>query len=102
MVVAVEHVEPRSKVEVKSKTNGIVQALLVDEGEKVKEGQVLAELDKEYLAAQVREAKAALGRAAEGLKHSATRSPIAGVVLSRKTEVNSLEGWMEFLTHATH
>lgn len=59
-VVARGRIEPLSKVEVKSKANGIIKALLVDVGDSVKEGQVLAELDKEDLQAQVRGAKAAL------------------------------------------
>jgi HlyD family secretion protein len=59
-VVAVGQVEPLSKVEVKSKANGIIQALRVDVGDDVTEGQVLAELDKENLQAQLREAKATL------------------------------------------
>jgi HlyD family secretion protein len=45
---------------VKSKANGIIQALLVEEGDPVKEGQVLAELDKADLQAQVRQAQAVL------------------------------------------
>lgn len=57
-VVAVGQVEPLSKVEVKSKANGIIQALMVDVGDTVQEGQVLAELDKEYLEAEVRGARA--------------------------------------------
>lgn len=59
-VVARGKIEPLSKVEVKSKANGIIQALLVDVGDQVKEGQILAELDKEDLQAQVRGAKATL------------------------------------------
>src|SRR5262244_103636 len=57
-VVARGKIEPLSKVEVKSKANGIIKGLLVDVGDTVKEGQILAELDKEDLQAQVREAKA--------------------------------------------
>jgi HlyD family secretion protein len=57
-VVAIGHVEALSKVAVKSKANGIIQALLVDAGDKVMEGQVLAELDKENPQALLREAKA--------------------------------------------
>ena len=57
-VVAIGKIEPLSKVELKSKANGIIQALRVDVGDPVTEGQVLAELDKENLQAQVREAKA--------------------------------------------
>jgi HlyD family secretion protein len=59
-VVARGKIEPLSKVEVKSKANGIIQKLLVDVGDGVKEGQVLAELDKENLRAQSREAAASL------------------------------------------
>ncbi|MEN6602984.1 MAG: efflux RND transporter periplasmic adaptor subunit [Bryobacteraceae bacterium] len=59
-VVATGKVQPRSKVEVKSKASGIVKKLLVDYGEFVRQGQVLAEIDKEELQAQVREAKAIL------------------------------------------
>ena len=57
-VVARGRIEPLSKVEVKSKANGIIQALLVDVGDAVKPDQILAELDKADLQAQVREAKA--------------------------------------------
>ena len=59
-VVATGKIQPRSKVEVKSKASGIVQKLRVDYGEFVKQGQVLAELDKEQLQASVREARAVL------------------------------------------
>ena len=67
-VVARGRIEPLSRVEVKSKANGIITALLVEEGDPVKEGQVLAELDKADLQAQVREATARLGvMTSEGL-----------------------------------
>jgi HlyD family secretion protein len=59
-VVATGRVEPITKIEVKSKANGIIKELKVEVGDLVKPGQVLAELDKENLAARVREAKAAL------------------------------------------
>jgi HlyD family secretion protein len=59
-VVARGKIEPLSKVDVKSKANGIIQVLKVDVGDTVKEGEILAELDKEDLQAQVRGAKAAL------------------------------------------
>ncbi|MCX6622617.1 MAG: biotin/lipoyl-binding protein, partial [Acidobacteria bacterium] len=44
-VVATGKVQPRFKVEVKSKASGIVKKVLVDYGQYVKTGQVLAELD---------------------------------------------------------
>jgi HlyD family secretion protein len=59
-VVARGKIEPFSKVDVKSKANGIIKALLVDVGDEVKTGQILVELDKENLQAQVREAHATL------------------------------------------
>ena len=69
-VVATGKIEPRAKVEVKSKASGIVKQLFVDYGEHVRTGQVLAELDKEELQARVREAKAIL-MAAEAAQQSA-------------------------------
>jgi HlyD family secretion protein len=54
-VVATGKIEPISKVEIKSKANGIIEALSVDVGDLVASGDVLAELDKEQLAARLRE-----------------------------------------------
>jgi HlyD family secretion protein len=59
-VVATGRVEPISKVEIKSKANGIIKELRVNVGDMVSPGQVLAELDQENLAARLREARAAL------------------------------------------
>ncbi len=59
-VVATGRIEPISKVEIKSKANGIVKELKVDVGDRVTVGQVLVELDKDNLAARLREARAAL------------------------------------------
>jgi HlyD family secretion protein len=59
-VVATGKIQPLAKVEIKSKASGIVKKLYVDYGDRVKEGQVLAELDREQLEAGVREARANL------------------------------------------
>ncbi|MBI2955943.1 MAG: efflux RND transporter periplasmic adaptor subunit [Acidobacteria bacterium] len=59
-VVATGKIEPLARVEVKSKASGIVKQILVDYGDPVRRGQVLVELDKEELAARVREARASL------------------------------------------
>ena len=59
-VVATGKIEPITKVEIKSKASGIVKQLLVEEGQAVKHGQVLVELDKEEIQARVRQARAAL------------------------------------------
>ena len=55
-VVATGKIQPLTKVEVKSKASGIVKKLYVHYGDHVKNGQVLAELDRELLEASVREA----------------------------------------------
>jgi HlyD family secretion protein len=67
-VVATGRIEPITKVEIKSKANGIIKELKVEVGDLVTPGQTLAELDKEDLAARVREAKAALIGAESNLK----------------------------------
>ena len=59
-VVATGKVTPITKVEVKSKASGIVKKLLVDYGDHVKKGQLLAQLDKIEIEAQVEQSKAAL------------------------------------------
>jgi HlyD family secretion protein len=59
-VVATGKVEPITKVEIKSKANGIIKALHVDMDSVVREGDVLVELDKDQLAAALRGAEANL------------------------------------------
>jgi HlyD family secretion protein len=59
-VVATGKVEPITKIEIKSKANGIIKALNADIDLSVKEGDVLVELDKEQLAAALRGAEANL------------------------------------------
>jgi HlyD family secretion protein len=67
-VVATGEIEPLTKVEVKSKASGIVEKIYVDAGDRVKTGQVLAELDKEQLRAIVAEAEANLEAAQAALE----------------------------------
>ena len=69
-VVATGKVEPITKVEIKSKANGIIERLFVDVDQVVMPGQVLAELDKENLTARLREARANL-QAAEAARAAA-------------------------------
>jgi len=59
-VVATGKVEPVTKIEVKSKANGIIEKLNVDVDQVVAAGTILAELDKEQLRARVRELDANL------------------------------------------
>ena len=69
-VVATGKVEPIIKVEVKSKASGIVKKLLVDAGDKVKKDQLLAQLDKQEIEAQVAQSRAALLAAEANLTSS--------------------------------
>jgi HlyD family secretion protein len=69
-VVATGKVEPIIKVEVKSKASGIVKKLLVDYGDRVKRDQLLVQLDKQEIEAQVEQSRAALQAAEANLASS--------------------------------
>src|SRR3989337_324410 len=57
-VVATGKIEPITKVEIKSKANGIIKAIAVEVDQEVEAGTVLVELDRENLMARLREARA--------------------------------------------
>jgi HlyD family secretion protein len=67
-VVATGKVEPITKVEIKSKASGIVKKLLVDADDRVKAGQVLVELDRVEIEAEVRSAEAQLASAEASMR----------------------------------
>ena len=69
-VVATGKVTPITKVEIKSKASGIVKKLLVEYGDTVKKGQLLAQLDKIEIEAQVEQSQAALQAAQASLESS--------------------------------
>ncbi len=69
-VVATGKVTPITKVEIKSKASGIVKKLLVEYGDTVKKGQLLAQLDKVEIEAQVDQSRAALQAAEANLASS--------------------------------
>jgi HlyD family secretion protein len=69
-VVATGKVTPITKVEVKSKASGIVKKLYVDYGDRVKAGQLLCQLDKVEIEAQVAQSRAALAAAEANLTSS--------------------------------
>jgi HlyD family secretion protein len=80
-VVATGKIEPITKVEIKSKANGIIEKLFVDVDQVVMPGQVLAELDRENLTARVREARANL--------QAAEAAHTAAVAQLKKNEVEA-------------
>jgi HlyD family secretion protein len=69
-VVATGKVTPITKVEIKSKASGIVKKLYVEYGDTVKKGQLLAQLDKVEIEAQVEQSRAALQAAQANLASS--------------------------------
>ncbi|HKF67689.1 MAG TPA: biotin/lipoyl-binding protein, partial [Vicinamibacterales bacterium] len=82
-VVATGKIEPMTKVEIKSKANGIIEALPVDVDSEVKAGAVLAELDKEQLQAALRGAEANL---------LAAQAALAGAEAALKKNIVEAEG----------
>ncbi len=69
-VVATGKVEPITKVEIKSKASGIVKKLYVEYGDRVKKGQLLAQLDKIEIEAGVEQSRASLEAAEANLTSS--------------------------------
>ncbi len=82
-VVATGKIEPTTKVEIKSRANGIIEKLPVDIDTDVNAGDVLAELDKEQLQAALRSAEANL---------QAARAALAGAEAELKKNVVEAEG----------
>jgi HlyD family secretion protein len=70
VVVATGKIQPLFKVELKSKASGIVKKIYVDYGDRIKQGQVLAELDKVQLEAAERASRANLQAAEAALDSS--------------------------------
>jgi HlyD family secretion protein len=93
-VVATGKIEPLTKVEVKSKASGIVEEIYVDAGDRVKAGQLLAELDKEQLQSAVAEARANLG-AAEATQQAAEASYQKNLVDAEGPDVPFLKSDMD-------
>jgi HlyD family secretion protein len=77
-VIAIGRVEPRTRVEVKSKASGIIRRLLVDVADPVRADQVIVELDKEILQARVNQAEGKL----EGMR---------GALEQAKAEIRRIE-----------
>ncbi len=93
-VVATGKIQPLAKVEVKSKASGIVKQIFVHYGDRVRQGQVLVELDKEELQARVREAKASL-MAAQAALESAEASYTRDQAEAEGTDLPFLKSAME-------
>ena len=89
-VVATGKITPLAKVEVKSKASGLVKKVYVEYGDRVKQGKVLVELDKEQLEAQVEEQRANL-LAAQAAQQSAEATYERNVVDAQGPDVPFLK-----------
>src|ERR1700736_607987 len=98
VVVATGKIQPLSKAEIKSKASGIVKKIYVDYGDRVKQGQVLAELDKIQLEAIMREARANM-QAAEAARDSAKATLERNKVDAQGPDVPFLKLSMERAEH---
>ncbi len=96
-VVATGKIEPLSKVEIKSKASGIIQYLYVNVGDRVREGQLLVELDKETLEAQMKEARAFLNAAESKLQEMQSQEKTLQANL-RKTQLEAESRDFDFMT----
>jgi len=93
-VVATGKIQPLATVEEKSKASGIVKQIYVDYGDRVKAGQILVELDKEQLQANVREAQATL-QAAEAAEEAGKATYERDLVDAEGPDVPFLKTSME-------
>ena len=96
-VVATGSIEPVTTVQLKSKSSGLVQNIYKEEGDLVQEGQILIELDKELLRAQLREAEASR-LAVVARQQEAESDHLSAVNMKQKLglDVNNLEGKVAF------
>ena len=70
IVVASGTIEPEQLVEVRPRISGIIEHFRVDEGDRVKAGQVVAQIERETLQAAVKEARAVVEEAQVERDHS--------------------------------
>ncbi|TAH39405.1 MAG: efflux RND transporter periplasmic adaptor subunit [Planctomycetota bacterium] len=80
-VVATGRVEPLARVAVMSRASGIIKEIRVEEGDVVRAGDVLVELDREQLEAQLAEDQGNLASAEARRKAAAARVEAARVQL---------------------
>jgi HlyD family secretion protein len=92
IVSATGNLQPTNQVDVGSEISGTIEAVLVDDNDRVKKGQVLARLDTSRLQDQVAKSQAALAAAeAQVLQVRATVEEARGN-LSRLRQVAELSG----------
>jgi HlyD family secretion protein len=95
-VTATGVLHPVTQVDVGSEVSGVIKTVAVDYNDRVKRGQILANLDTDQLAAHVAEAKASLGSAEAGRRQAQATVHETEVAFQRcetlaKTQMCSLQ-----------
>ncbi|MDG6777728.1 efflux RND transporter periplasmic adaptor subunit [Thiomicrorhabdus sp. zzn3] len=90
-VTATGTLNPLDQVDISSETSGTVKAVLVDENDQVKQGQVLLKLDTTTLEAQVEQARANVNAAQAQLKQAQVQHDEAHTTFQRKAELEPKE-----------
>lgn len=91
IVVATGTIEPEREVEVRPRTAGIVEKIHVEANDVVEPGQVLIELERDLLEAQVREARAALDAARVDLRYAGIAQERIDHLLTRNAASESAQ-----------
>jgi len=86
IVIASGTIQPEHLVDVRPKISGIVERFHVDAGDRVRAGQVIAEIDRETLESAVREARAVLNVAEVDRDHAALELQRRSTLLRRGVE----------------
>ncbi len=91
-VAATGSLQPTNTVQVGSELSGLIEAVLVDDNDSVKRGQVLARLDTSKLLDQITRSEAALAVAEAKLAQSEATVTESAANLERLQEVSRLSG----------
>jgi len=91
-VTATGNLQPTNKVDVGSELSGTVEAVLVQENDRVKKGQVLARLDTSKLRDQITQSQANLTSAQAKLAQADAMVKESSASLERLREVSRLSG----------
>jgi len=92
LVSATGSLQPTNKVDIGSELSGIVEAVLVDDNDVVKQGQVLARLDLSKLEDQVARSRSSLVSAEARVRQSVATVTEARANLERLRQVHELSG----------
>jgi len=100
LVSASGKIQPKRKVDVSANTTGRVTRLAVEEGQRVKAGQFLLEIDPRSLAGQLERVEASVAAARSSLDqaHTAVETAKVNLELARQTLKRQQDLWKDGLT----